>query len=889
VDQLFKGTSASTYANVRYVKGKLLLYAADNQHAPIINSVVFQSVASMLYEKDGTYELGLNMQSIATSQSKTFKEVKRIVWNETLPAQTNLLIHSASSPDGVSYTGYSAPYRKNANRLRLKTGFNTHTVVLGPFNEANQQQYWRNNAMIRCVSQSYLPLNSKNTGITFTFSKTKTNRTDPQNLLQEMKNAENPVGSPLVFSPQPYFLTIELTRKSTELSPVVDIVDIQQEMIYEEEVRFDTHNISSVDNNHTGIVELTPISAASHHLPNDSSQVSINQDSMRASSIIYEIRDKTNRPNDVMLYFKSEELLQSKTNRSASATDIVKGKVLRQFEKVNDKSGIIEHFQYNSGTVQYLKPVHSQMESVFTPTLSTNIYYRYYLENGWPEELVITRPNQTLNEIANLYSTTEEKLRTRNPNLLYGVDGTLASGQSIYIPSPTVNPNITIKFENNSLITEKSTHNANVKLARNEEVVDRTSENIFVETVSLPEKDYVDWVSDEYIYHGVINLNDIRSPYGRTQFGSDTNHPAERLYKTKLGDTWESIAAAYNVTLEDLLFYNRYVGDLSVGIQLTIPPNFLVPDIASGVVIENPNIYELQILEGSVKTSSATLASSVIPIDWAGKRKPLTVTLKESAPITASITRGTEAHGMDPLPVWNVNRIISIARPTSGNYQPWNEDIQAGDYKLTDSYVDWSPNEVGSQEPAAGDVYTVTYTVNEVDRVDIYLDSTFTERIRADQIWRSSDVKVIDGVCSPTQDAKILLPKMDTFEGYHPKYQKMEYIVEDNDVWVFTKWIRENEDHYLLATMNGQDPEKFWHPMVETGFYHIGNEDYYLYGETLITDITEKEAPTVQNVYYPNNQTIVLLPEKTNYVKDSVFQKTTYKPSFILDSTTTNL
>jgi hypothetical protein len=77
--------------------------------------------------------------------------------------------------------------------------------------------------------------------------------------------------------------------------------------------------------------------------------------------------------------------------------------------------------------------------------------------------------------------------------------------------------------------------------------------------------------------------------------------------------------------------------------------------------------------------------------------------------------------------------------------------------------------------------------------------------------------------------------------------------------------------------------------MVETGFYHIGNEDYYLYGETLITDITEKEAPTVQNVYYPNNQTIVLLPEKTNYVKDSVFQKTTYKPSFILDSTTTNL
>ncbi|MEK1829011.1 DUF4815 domain-containing protein [Priestia megaterium] len=96
------------------------------------------------------------------------------------------------------------------------------------------------------------------------------------------------------------------------------------------------------------------------------------------------------------------------------------------------------------------------------------------------------------------------------------------------------------------------------------------------------------------------------------------------------------------------------------------------------------------------------------------------------------------ANGMDPLPLSNVQKIVSIKhKTTSTTYHQWDNDLQTGDFKLTSNYVDWSPSKAGTLEPGAGETYIVNYIRKEVDTVKIHLDSDFHEKMGADIVWRS--------------------------------------------------------------------------------------------------------------------------------------------------------
>src|SRR5699024_9589898 len=118
------------------------------------------------------------------------------------------------------------------------------------------------------------------------------------------------------------------------------------------------------------------------------------------------------------------------------------------------------------------------------------------------------------------------------------------------------------------------------------------------------------------------------------------------------------------------------------------------------------------------------------------------------------------------------------------------------------NYVDWSPALSGSVEPAANEEYIVTYKRQEVDKVKIHLDTDYYEEIGTDIVWRSPEIKVYDGVCTPTKDFRMELPDVTSFDGYSDQYKNIGFIIEDNDLWVETRIENNKDKSYLIGTLN---------------------------------------------------------------------------------------
>ena len=81
-----------------------------------------------------------------------------------------------------------------------------------------------------------------------------------------------------------------------------------------------------------------------------------------------------------MLYLKSEENKGSRTGKSTSASDEVIAKAIQRKLEFGDKTGVLMHYQYGAGKVQYLRPYERELDSTFTPFLLPNLKYRYYIK-----------------------------------------------------------------------------------------------------------------------------------------------------------------------------------------------------------------------------------------------------------------------------------------------------------------------------------------------------------------------------------------------------------------------------------------------------------------------------------------------------------------------------
>lgn len=897
-DWTLSGTTAINYKNIRYVQGRLTLVTSEENSAPIIQRVELKSGDSSIRAEDGEWTGIFDMKRIAQAKSnelsKTveFAKALKIRWSEDIPANTQLAIRSSSSYEGTLFGPISAPYKKNTKRLRLKQGVKSHSVVIGPINPIaakmnaqgqNIKANWKVIGWTEWKDQSYMPKDDSNILVKYLFTKTPTN---VESLVNQIQVVENPMNKPedgksnqLLFNNQPFYLTIKMETPKDKGTPVVDLLSLFCSIDYSEPVTIDTKSVSAVDSLNTGISKLQKISETTFLPPPVTGENTYNKNAISSIPLGYKLDDKTGRPTDVQLYLKSEENSSNKKRIATSVNDEIYAKVIASED--GKTAGVLKHYQYNGGTVQYLKPRTEEMDSTFTPSIkNTSKKYKYYIMNGWPQQTHITQEGQTLSDVATINETTTVEIintmRDKKLTIQENNDGTLISSKVIYLPNNSINSVVETSFANGTDYTIKSSHNARVDKSS-----DLSAESIAIEVTNSPSHNYTDWVSEEKIYDGIINHGDIRGNYSRRQINSSVASSYERDYTALKTDTWKSIALKFNINVADLTVANEGI-ELIEGAQLIIPPNIILPHIEQGVEFDSDDIFEIEIVDNSVQKKDGTpLDKNYIPVDWAASNPPLRVFYKNSSPVTVEITRSNVANDKDPLKHRRVLQILSVKKENGTEFIQYNETAQIGDYKLAGDYIDWSPAKDASREPAAGEIYSVTYIYEDVDYAVVTLDTTYIEETGVDIVWRSPDIKIVNGICSPGQDTLIVLPEKSTFTGYGERtVRDYEYIVEDNDLWVETSVVDVNGAAHVLGTLKNRNPKDNWFPLITPGFYYLKEDEFYLYSEILETPLEAKEIPIAKNISYvptEKDMGIQLEPERSNLITNSTFEKVDWK------------
>lgn len=371
---------------------------------------------------------------------------------------------------------------------------------------------------------------------------------------------------------------------------------------------------------------------------------------------------------------------------------------------------------------------------------------------------------------------------------------------------------------------------------------------------SVGDYSYTDWTSEEKAYTGYINPNDIRSPYIRNQKVRYTSGTESTHYISE-GDTYESIAKSKGIDVFDLQKANNNK-DLIPGETLIIPANFSLPAINPEAIFDNINPYIVEIIPYSVTKKDGKILEDKLITLGSDDEEPLTYTYTESEPITIELERGEVKNGRDALPYASVLSIYSIQDEAGNVYQPYSissSGTETGDFQLKDNYIDWHTSHSLSKEPAAGVKYTVVLTYQTIDTIRIVMTSDYIEKSGYDKLWRSDDVKVLNGVCTPKKDTWIELPDQSEYKGYTDKLTDVNYVVEDNDLWVKTSVEKLDDRFYLKATMSNEDPKRNWYPEINTGYYYLQDKEYYMYSEPIQTRFADKEIPIIKNVTNSTN------------------------------------
>ncbi len=808
------GTSPS-YTGNNKIQVRLWLASSDNTVSPEVQ--VLQTSAGDINNRtdNGTYLALLDMVSIASSAGVTFQEVVEISATTTIPSGTSLDITTRSKVDSAStiWSARSIPYTSATHRLRLKEGIDLGYVITPVINPASTSPFLRIDQWLGWDDLSYLPEDESGVSITYAF-------------LDEQGTVLYQIDQPKYFANKsfistnitnkPYRIKITLARRFDRSSAAVESITLRSNLIYEESKVIDNLDFSSVDNANTGKNMIFDMTSLTYTPPAEATQPQ------------FFLEDKTNRPLDVNLYYDSLKDLSgiSRPNFTSLATDKVWAET---------KSTVQKHYQYGGGSAVFSNNDETQMTAAFTPILETDKHYRYFIENGW-----------------------------------YDADTGLVA-----IGSDNASINIHWKSEEATPVAERT--QLTVKSSQNamlDSSTDLTSDIVVGEVTAESTWGTVPWVSDEKIYFGSCNLNDIQGDYIREHDTPISGDSVDTQYVVASGNTYASIADSFGVDEQDVRSMNNALdgSEPAVGKTILIPSRIVLPAIDPAATI-SATPYQLDIVSNSVRQGAKIVPNSRI------STYTLEVIESEVTIVKEEVTRGDIISGKDLLKSARVTGIVGIWDLPNDpvlavNYQP---DL---DYVLDGNQVSWLPVGGSSTEPAATDKYYVTYTCMKPSGVRVVIGSNYQEEGGINHVWRSPEIKKFSATVAPSLDSKDELPPVTTWQdGNNPEVEDIEYMIEDNDLWVKT-WVTFDPDankYYANGSLQDRVPKDNWFPTIKTGYYYLGKEEYYLFSEATVFEPAENEIPKAENVTYVEgkfNNAVYMQNAASNLLKNSGFAVT---------------
>jgi LysM repeat protein len=810
--------TSPNYAGKDHVKIRLWLASSDNDKSPIVEELDVYAGDTSNRTEDGSWTGTINMIDVATPTGTTFKETVSIDWTSTVPTGTNLTIRSrsAATTSSTVYSAMSAPYKKSTHRLRIKEGFNEGYIITSLINPASVNPNLRIDHWESWDDTSYMPLDESSVRILYEFLD------EQDNVLLSLDQPKYISDRSLIgrrVANKPYRIKISLSKRVDKATPVVDSIQLTSNLIYEERKSIDKYKFSAVDNLNTGEQMILDMSTLSFTAPAE------------ATTPLYYLEDRTERPRDIVLYLESTNNLPpsiSRPNYTSSRNDRIWARInVDTTPKDATTTGVFKHFQYGGGSVVINQGDEMELLPSFTPSLDDTKEYRYFLMSGWYNPETGAPNNGTVNNNVIMYWSSEQ------------------------INTPKTN------------VTEISAHNKIINGNPN------TFSDKVIVLVSIDSTwGLVDWVSEEKIYSGTVNLNDLRGDYIRTHVTPESGDSVEMKYVTKNGDTYESIAALFQVDEYDLRSAN---GDLTtpvaIGKTIIIPARIILPRIDPAAIV-SAQPYQIDVIYNSVKQKDIIVPDNRVFV------RTLKILEEEVVITKEKIIRGSLENGKDLLNNAKVIEVIGIWDSATDVVQASNY-ISGVDYDLSGNYISWSYAEGMSREPDSGEAYYVSYKCLKPKQVTITIGCDYQEESGVDRIWRSPDVKAFTGTCSPGVDFRAALPSMSEWEGAEDEEIKnKEYIIEDNDLWVKT-WIDYDSGiGYANGSLQDRVPKDNWFPTIQTGFYYLGSEEYYLFSEPITVAPTESEMARSGNIeYVPGkySNAAKFQPAAENLVRNSGF------------------
>jgi hypothetical protein len=547
-------------------------------------------------------------------------------------------------------------------------------------------------------------------------------------------------------------------------------------------------------------------------------------------------------------------------------------------------TGLTRHYQYGGG-LSYFETEQADikrypMTAAFTPSLTSGKLYRNLIQTGWPTQYHTVRKSETPHTISLIYSTTVEAILALpgNAHLTdtanYNSNGTIKENQVVEIPNNTLNSNIKVYWESEKDVDEVIRKSLTDRLMHNA----LPNDNVMAEVLEALAKGQVDWVSEEKIYDGFLNLNHNAQSYQREHTVPDASQNQNFEYAVKSGDTYESIASVYGIHEEDLRWKNNAKDRLGtdspiIGSILIVPSRIILPVVPSNIQVSDAP-YEIEIVHNSVKVNNEILSTDTI------NHIEFEVIYKEMYAVRQPVRRGATPNTSDMLPH---NKVITV----TAIFDSLVEVIAAPyylndtDYTRVGNSIDWSLTSPIGKEPAPGNTYYVSYSYSQPVGVRLRINSDYQVQIGSDRLWRSGEIKEFNGVVDPQTNFRQALPAITEWKDYDaPNVYDIDYVIEDNDLWTKT-WIEQTDDtSYVVGSLMGKRPKDNWLPYIHTGFYYLGKDEYYLFSEPLAVQLTDQDIPIAKNVHYINGKhgkAIQVQPGSMNMVRNSSFQVTNSK------------
>lgn len=862
---LISGTSPS-YTGANRIQVKAWLASSDDQKSPIIHDLETIAGDSSNHTDDGHWEAIFDMHAVAGT-STDFVRVTEIDWVATVPDTTEMRIRTSSSSDKLSWGAESVPYMQGVNRLRLKEGINEGYMDL-PYIQAGST-FTRTLSWDSWNDQSFLPPDDAATHVSYVFMDANKDESNPLHLItnpMRLPANEKSLLTTRLKDGRDCTLRVRLRRRFDKASPAVDWIKMLSWMEYKQDHEVTSFDISPVDNNNTGEKQLTSLDNYSFSPPPE------------VTSPEYILIDETGRPQDASIYYGSEANALSRTNTTTSSTDVIYAKA--ETRETGETQGVLKHYQYGGGTVKYPEVDEVEMASLFTPSLDRNLPYRYFLLSGWPTVFHTVVEGETLESIAVDYNKTLSEIQEANPNPVYDNDGNLVAGQYIEIPNDSVNSNVHLQWQTGGNLTDKSSHNARLSGSTNLESDFVQATVPSVSSYNTTDKGLVDWVSGEKKYDGIVNPNDIRNLYRRKHTVPSSGESAKVNYVVVEGDTYPSIAKKFGVNELDLRIENdaREGREPVVGETIVIPSLITLPTIDPKAIVSS-NPYEMTIVYNSVKKKDGAKLSETVIVPQA-----LDVEYVEDVIRGEEVVRGDIENGKDLLSKARVTEVLSVYEINDGVQTTYNETTEdggvlvEGDFTLDGNHINWGETYSISTEPTAGTKYYVEYKYMRPKTVTVSIDTTYQEEGGVDHIWRSPEVKEFNGMCFPGQDYQAELPPFSAWRDSNDPYvEDFEYIIEDNDLWVKTYVKEKDGKFYVVGSLQDRVPKDNWFPTIQTGYYYLGKDEYYLFSEPIVFESTERDIAVVKNIEYGTgkyDKAAYLQKGSSNIIKNSGFEVT---------------